>query len=346
MKTPRVSVVMPIYRVARYIDAAVASVLAQTLGDFELIGVDDASPDDSADRFLRHRDRRMTLVRHPVNRGLAAARNSGIDAARGEYIALLDSDDVAVRDRLARQVAFLDAHGDIDLCGGSMQPIDAEGRPAGTLQRAETRAERINAALLFRNPFFVSSVTMRRALAVRVRFSESRPMAEDYDFYARAMHEHRLANLDALLLQYRVNPAGLTATRPQLMTDCVESIQRMLLLHLGLRPAPRELAVHRHLGDLHLSNDEGVLQEAADWLSRLRAARPPGIRPDAWLAQLADCWFEACSHASGIGHNAWARFVSSELRSRVTVPRVRIAKFAIKATFGWSRGRGPLRLAR
>ena len=105
-----VSVVIPAYNRERYLADAVDSVLAQTFTDFELLIVDDGSRDRTVEIAKSYRDPRIRLVRHERNRGVAAARNTGVAEARGAYVAFLDSDDVAYPDRLARQVAFLDAH--------------------------------------------------------------------------------------------------------------------------------------------------------------------------------------------------------------------------------------------
>ena len=94
MHIPEFSVIVPVYKVERYLGRCIASVLAQTFADFELILIDDGSPDESGaicDRFAAEDDR--IIVIHQKNRGVSAARNAGLDVARGEYIVFIDSDD-------------------------------------------------------------------------------------------------------------------------------------------------------------------------------------------------------------------------------------------------------------
>ncbi|QJW92568.1 glycosyltransferase family 2 protein [Frigoriglobus tundricola] len=106
---PLVSIVMPVFNGARFLDRALASLRAQTLGDWELLAVDDASTDDSATRLdACARDPRVRVFRHPVNRGQAAARNTALAAAAGELIAYLDQDDEFYPDHLARAHALRD----------------------------------------------------------------------------------------------------------------------------------------------------------------------------------------------------------------------------------------------
>jgi hypothetical protein len=322
---------MPIYKVAKYIEASVLSVLRQSFVDFELIGVDDASPDDSAQRFLDMRDPRLRLIRHPVNRGLAAARNTGIAAARGEYIALLDSDDIALSGRLARQVAFLDRSPRVVLCGGHMQFMDPAGRPLGSVHRAELRSDRIVPLLALRNAFFVSAVMFRRALATQVRYRTELPMAEDYAFYVDAARVGQLANIDALLLHYRQHPTSLTSTRPALMMSCVGQIHRSQLQAIGIVPSDRELQLHGHLSRLDLPTETRLLDEVEGWLLRLLQGRTAGGSLAAWRGVLGDAWFEVCSAASSLGPCVWQRYWRSPLARYAQAGWTRQAKFAAKS---------------
>lgn len=105
---PLVSVVMPVFNVAAFVAQAVESVLAQSFKDFELIVVDDCSPDNSIAIVEAFNDPRIRIVRHTKNRGLAGARNSGIRTAKGEYIAFLDSDDTWAPEKLALHMAHFE----------------------------------------------------------------------------------------------------------------------------------------------------------------------------------------------------------------------------------------------
>lgn len=113
MQTPLVSVVLPAYRAARHISTSIESVIAQSQPDWELIAVDDFSPDNTVDVLTEwaERDPRIRLIRKTENSGPAGARNAGIDEARGRYIAFIDSDDVWLPRKLEVQVAAMKAQG-------------------------------------------------------------------------------------------------------------------------------------------------------------------------------------------------------------------------------------------
>ncbi len=110
MRGPRVSVLMPAYNAAGTIREAIDSALAQTLSDLEVVVVDDGSRDETAQIVASYADPRVRLLRNPKNLGMPATRQRGADAARGEYLAILDSDDRAHPTRFERQAAWLDAH--------------------------------------------------------------------------------------------------------------------------------------------------------------------------------------------------------------------------------------------
>ena len=109
-RPPTISVIIPTYNRAHMIDRAIRSVLSQTFRDFELIVVDDGSEDDTDDVIRRIDDARVRSIRHEVNKGAQAARNTGIDAVRGEYISFLDSDDEWRPDKLQRQMEIFNTN--------------------------------------------------------------------------------------------------------------------------------------------------------------------------------------------------------------------------------------------
>src|SRR5258708_7569819 len=121
MNSPLISVIMPVYNAAPFVREAVESILAQTLGDFELIMIDDASTDGSPEILARFTDPRCRLLTNANNLGAAETKNRGIAEARGEFLAFLDADDVATPQRLARQLEWLRAHPAVGLLGSRIE---------------------------------------------------------------------------------------------------------------------------------------------------------------------------------------------------------------------------------
>src|SRR5215208_1895402 len=115
MTSPSFSVIIPAYNNAEYLGDAINSVVNQSYPNFELIVVNDASPDNAAEVIKSFTDPRVKYVEHQVNKGLSAARNTGILNASGDYIALLDGDDYFHPDKLKLHAEFLEAHPEVDV---------------------------------------------------------------------------------------------------------------------------------------------------------------------------------------------------------------------------------------
>ena len=316
MNTPRVSVLMPAYNVARYIEAAISSVLAQTFQDFEILVIDDASADDTFHIASSFDDARIRAIRHGSNLGVAKARNTGIDNAAGELIALLDSDDVALPSRLAAQVAALDEDRALLMIGSPSIWMDEEGRTLARSVRSPIAVapEDAGVRMIFRNMFSTSTIMFRRHPLASLRFGEY-PVAEDYDFNARVARIGKAANLSYPLTKYRVRGDGLSGTNTALMKDCGLRISREHLRHWDIEPTNDELAVNRYIGFHDLSNSVELLEKAEAWLLKLCAANDRMLRYEQRLFQSV-CgyeWFEICKFSSNLGMHAYKRHVSSPL---------------------------------
>ena len=209
MTTPRVSILMPVYNVAPYLREAMDSILAQTFQDFELIVLDDCSPDNSAEILDTYTDERIVRYRGEKNMGLSNVLNVGMAMARGELIARMDSDDISTPERLATQVAYLDAHPEVDLCSFGMELFGAKQE---TWVR-EANVEDVKITALFHSPILHASSVWRRASFERMglRFLQEMVPAEDYDMWTRAMAAGlKLVNIPEVMYHYRIHPSQAT----------------------------------------------------------------------------------------------------------------------------------------
>jgi glycosyltransferase involved in cell wall biosynthesis len=209
---PAVSVLMAVRDGMPWVTEAVRSVLVQTLADLELIVVDDGSADATAEVLAAIADRRLHLEKRG-REGLTRALNHALTRARAPLVARLDADDVALPERLARQVAFLERHAEIGVLGTAAREIGADGRDVRVV-RPPTDDAAIRRALIRRNPMLHSTVMIRRALLERVGgYDESFPVAQDYDLWLRLMPHTRLANLAEPLVVRRLLPGRVSVAR-------------------------------------------------------------------------------------------------------------------------------------
>jgi Glycosyltransferases involved in cell wall biogenesis len=227
MAVPRVSILMPVYNVAPYLREAMDSILTQTYHDFELIVLDDCSPDKSAEILDSYIDSRIVRYRGEYNAGLANVLNVGMKMARGEFIARMDSDDVSLPERLEKQVAYLDAHPDMDLCSCGMQLF---GRETETWIR-ELDPEDVKITALFYSPILHASCVWRRLNFEKsgLGFNQDMVPAEDYDMWTRALVAGlQLVNIPDVLYKYRIHEEQATSNHENLVRKDLE-VQRNYL---------------------------------------------------------------------------------------------------------------------
>lgn len=179
-----VSVIIPTYNRAGWVTEAVASVLAQTYQDFEVLVVDDGSTDATLEALAPFY-RQVKVLRTAQRRGVAAARNLGLSAARGEWLAFLDSDDLWRPDKLARQMAYLREHPELLICQTDETWVRNGVRVNAPLSHRKVEGE-IFLPSLERCMISPSAVVLHRRLLEEVgRFDETLPAAEDYDLWLR-----------------------------------------------------------------------------------------------------------------------------------------------------------------
>jgi glycosyltransferase involved in cell wall biosynthesis len=202
--SPAVSVVLPVHNGADFLKAALDSILAQTVRDFECIVVDDGSSDATPAMLadIARADPRVRIVRIE-HAGIVAALNRGLAEARGSLIMRMDSDDIALPERMARQVAFLAAEPAVAVVGGAIELIDRAGATIRRVDYPITPTETA-AAILKGSPLAHPAVMMRRdvireAGGYRPQFQ----YAEDYDLWLRVGERWAIANLPELVLRYR-----------------------------------------------------------------------------------------------------------------------------------------------
>ena len=206
--TPTVSVLMPVFKARRYVGEAIESILTQTFSDFEFLIIDDGSTDDSLkilERYARS-DARIRLVSRS-NRGLVQTLSELTAMARGEFLARMDADDVAVRNRFSLQTAFLREHPEVVCVGGQVLEIDGQGWDLGERYELEIEDGSIQERLLAGYTCINHPSAMMRRDAVEavggydVQWHE----AEDLDLWLRLGEYGRLANLPDVVTHYRVH---------------------------------------------------------------------------------------------------------------------------------------------
>ncbi len=236
----KISVLMPVYNMAAYIEEAICSILTQTYSDFELLIIDDGSTDGTLDIIRKFDDTRIKVIAHSVNHGLIASLNQGIDCCTGEYIARMDGDDIALPHRFQRQVEFMDTHPDYGVCGSQVYLLGKD-----SVSTKPITHEEILCWQLFHCTIMHPTIMIRRSVLVNhgIRYLDY-PHAEDYELWNRLGAVTKLMNLPEVLLMYRVHPGQISNTQQQVQLVQSERIRRDQLRLLGIEPTAEEYQTH------------------------------------------------------------------------------------------------------
>nr|WP_294514592.1 glycosyltransferase [uncultured Rhodopila sp.] len=305
---PRVSVLMTTYNGAGFIRDSIDSVLAQTLTDFELVVVDDGSTDATAAVLAAYDDPRLRVVRPERNLGVAGARNFGLEACRGGYIAAHDHDDISLPERLAVQVRYLDAHPEVVLAGTEVLLRLQDGRILPTDHAPGSSPALVHWMLHVDNPFTWSSV-MIRAAALRRLGAFLRPEAEpadDFDLYHRLLGIGALARLDETLTIYRWHASNTTYAQSELLfASACAILARTYEPLLGADSADAARLVVHHLSDRQPVRDIATLERLGTVMERLLIGFQGLYAADAAALKQIE------AHAGRV----WWRVVRSAIRS-------------------------------
>lgn len=213
---PNISIIIPSYNHARYVGAAITSVLRQTYTNYEIIVVDDGSHDNTREVVAAFSERVRYLWQE--NRGLPGARNTGIVAARGLYLAFLDADDLWEPSFLATVVGQLQAHPEWGAVHTGSRFVDHEGAPLPQLNTLTVPPEQMYDRLIDGEFFAADAVLVHRVCFDQVGlFDERLRASEDWDMWLRVARAYPFGSLPAPLLLYRMHGENMSADPEQMM---------------------------------------------------------------------------------------------------------------------------------
>jgi len=281
---------MTLFNKASYVKEAVESVLASDLANFELLVVDDASTDDGPDIVRSMGDPRIRLLSSDRNRGRAASAERGFMAAQGEYIAVLDADDMMASDRLSAQAEFLDLHPDVAVVGSSLQCFDGSHE----FMRFPKGGPELRARSFFSVPVSYGACMFRtrivQQLGVRA-VSEWHLPGEDHLFLLALGQYGEFANLGMPLTRYRIGDQNMAYGRDR--NSDRSALSKAILEWFGLVPDKAEMEAQMLLYHFVPDRiDPTDVRAAFRWKERLIADIPGrrGMPQEAFHAELARRW--------------------------------------------------------
>lgn len=306
---PTISIIMPAYNAAAYIDQAIDSVVNQSYRNWELLVVNDGSADQTAEVVARYKDRRVRLISQD-NKGRSQARNTALAVARGDYIAFLDADDYYSPEKLERQLQFLQCHPQADVAVGGYNRIGAKHNVLTTVLSAEDELIPVQ-SLFYGNPVLLQGAMYRREALGKLRFNPEAKAGEDWEFNLQAAllgcqfvsqpeivcvyratdqayhkttetyAEHMIATIQAVFDGLPNDSPHHTLRRQSLYLVNVRMAAR--LLSVGNRMAgekimaqARSLSPFPEIADEALAED--VFQSLVNWMTNLEISSRRGMR--------------------------------------------------------------------
>ncbi len=294
--SPLISVVMPVYNSAGYVAEAINSILAQTHINFEFIIVDDGSTDGTANivREFAARDARIRPL-FATHGGRSRAANLAIAQARGEWMARIDADDIALPHRLAVQLDWVQRTG-VDICGSNVKGFGTDTR----LIWVPESHQAICHELLFRLGLFQSSVMIRTEIA-KTHLYDEQAAFEDYEMWTRLALRYRLGNVSQVLLMYRSHENQSHVVESTAFGNDVVKYSRRLFAGLFPDVTEADQAAVADLVARRPAPSIKQLERSGHWLVRLAQT------PDNFLRKrMANRWWAACHRSTGLGwQNYW-----------------------------------------
>lgn len=265
--TPRVTVLMPVYNTASYLREAVDSILNQTFTDFEFLIIDDASTDGSIDIIKSYNDPRISFTEKPENTGYTNSLNMGLEMARGEYIARMDSDDISLPERLEKQVAFMDANLEVGLCGTASLSFGYQNN----VNKVVSGHNHLKAKLFFGNHFCHPSIVFRKTVLEKndLKYDLQFEPAEDYAFWIKLARITKVDNLTDILINYRTHTNQISLKKENRQFELANFLKIKQVEELGIIYTLEEAAMHLSLLKDNLPATADNLQKAYNWINKL-----------------------------------------------------------------------------
>jgi glycosyltransferase involved in cell wall biosynthesis len=328
---PKLSVVMPVYNVAKYVKEAVTSVLSQTFNDFELIIIDDHSTDNTVDIINSIKDSRIIFFRNDKNLGRSVTDNLAIQYIRGQYVAKMDGDDICLPQRFERQLDFLDKNPSVNVVGCYVKNFGA----STYLNKYPSTIDESKVQTLFNIPAANASTMFRSSLFVEegLKYDESLRQTEDYRFFAKYIDELNVVSIKEALYLYRTFPVRIRADVFQERDRVSNNIRVQLLHKIGIPYNDWDAKVHNTIALKNVEADGLSLTECNNWLLKLIDYNNKAGYFNRYALKkiVAEHWFHLCYLNPGKRFHGYSTYLQSGLKAHSPISFYLKSKFLLKS---------------
>jgi len=311
---PKISVLLSVYNSEAYIRATVESILNQTFQDFEFLIINDASTDQSLNIIKSYGDERIRLINREQNIGLQKNLFDGMLLAHGEYIARMDSDDIALPDRFSEQVRFMDDHPKIGVCGSWYKTF---GAGKSVIAKPPTNPDDLRANMLFHASLAHPTVMMRKSFFEKFHLNYDRNLhyCEDYELWSRCLPHFPMANIPKVLLLYRIRPESAFQAHKQETWDISYRVRVEMIRKIGIEPTGEEKRLHNSRRPKDGESIFVFLEKEEKWLEKiLEANKKIQIYETGSLNNvICEQWRMLCGFNTKGGISVWKKYHTSSL---------------------------------
>jgi len=328
MKTPMISVVMPVYNGKKYLNEAIDSILNQSYTDFEFIILNDGSTDQTEDIILSYDDPRIVYVKNEENLQIVKTLNKGIALAKGKYIARMDADDISFPDRFEKQITFLNKNPHIDILGTWFETFGKKKY----IQKLPTDHEQIKSALLLYTPLAHPTVFIKSEVIKKYHYPENYPKSEDCALWIQLINRVYFSNIPEVLLLYRLHNNQTSSSLAVEQLDSSVKAVNQLLVQFDNKLSKEELSIH---GDI-ISRKTIPLDALEEWLLKLLTINKNIHFFEEYALQesIFLIWKSQCSLSRKNSMMVIKKFYSSSLFLKGRLSLFEHSKFIIKILIG------------
>ena len=309
-----VSIVMPVYNAQDYVGRAIDSILAQSFTAFEFIIIDDCSTDNSVNIIASFKDQRIRFFRNDRNQGIVYSLNRGIAVANGRLVARMDADDISLPQRLNAQVAFMNEHPEVGMCGSYIKLIGSQN----DIIRYYTDDAHIKANLIFETGMAHPAVMMRKSVIDQhqLYYQTTYQAAEDYELWVRAASVTKFANLPQILLHYTIHKQSISQQQFAQQLEGTHSIRSHQLQKMGFSMSIEQLLLHQQVCSFSFPRRLQTVRQVEEWFILIvqQNSKQPTYDPQALHTVLSDWWYKVCRATTSQGLSVWWLYHWSPLR--------------------------------
>lgn len=304
MNNPLVSVLMPCYNAEEHVEQALNSILGQTYSNIEVIAINDCSKDNTGTilHSIAKKDNRVKVIENEENLKLIRTLNKGISLCKGEYIARMDADDIALPQRLEKEVAFLEENRDHDIVSSLFLAFHSDSPSKKTLHYNPLKHEDLRAYMLFKSGICHPAVMIRKRVfsELGLKFETDYLHVEDYAFWSKAIYETKIANIGEPLLLYRVHQQQVSSLHEDLQLENKKKVFKIHCQHLGLPQSDEDLDIYSSVAEAVPSTSSISYLEKCESLM-LNIIKKNRERPFCNMSYLIDMmaihWLRLCANS-------------------------------------------------